>query len=132
MPYLQVDLPASYPLQTKRQLARRIGDLYAEVMQTTPNMVNVCFRELGEGNLFRCGPGEPEPAVVIQCDVRQGRPADQRLELARQLVELCVEAFDIRADRVAVEFTQHPAEEMYRNGSWGREWTAEEGASAHA
>src|SRR5947208_16561652 len=83
MPYVQLDLPGSYPAETKRQLARRLGDLFAEVMQTTPSMVNVGFRELGEGNLYRCGTGEPEPAAMILCDVRQGRPAEQRLELAR-------------------------------------------------
>jgi phenylpyruvate tautomerase PptA (4-oxalocrotonate tautomerase family) len=126
MPYLQLDLPTTYPAEVKRQLARRLGDLYAELMETTPGMVNVGFRELGEGNLYRCGEGEPEPAVVIQCDVRQGRPAEQRLELAKQLVALCAESLGLRTDRVAVEFTQHTAQEMFRNGTWGQEWSAEE------
>src|SRR5215212_3469391 len=104
MPYLQLDLPRSYPVEVKRELARRLGDLYAELMQTTPGMVNVGFRELGEGNLYRCGEGEPEPAAVVQCDIRQGRPAEQRLELARQVVALCAASLGLRADRVAVEF----------------------------
>ena len=126
MPYLQLDLPATYPQETKKKLARRLGDLYAEVMQTTSSMVNVGFRELGEGNLYRCGPGAPEPAAVIRCDIRRGRPAEQRLAFAKRLVEECVEHLGLSADVVAVEFTQHAAEEMYRNGSWGREWTPDE------
>jgi len=126
MPYLQLDLPATFPSGTKRALARRLGDLYAKVMQTTPSMVNVGFRELGEGNLYRCGPGEPEPAAVIHCDIRRGRPPDQRLVFAKQLVDECVTLLGLRPDLVAVEFTEHSAEEMYRNGSWGREWTPSE------
>jgi len=34
--------------------------MYGEIMQTTPDLVDVSFRELGEGNLWRCettGPG---------------------------------------------------------------------------
>ncbi|MEA2640329.1 MAG: hypothetical protein QOF51_1723 [Chloroflexota bacterium] len=122
MPYLQIDLPASYPTATKRDLARRLGDLFAEIMQTTPSMVNVAFRELGAGNLYRCGPGEPEPAAVIQCDIRNGRPASQRLALAQALVTACTEALNLRIDRVVVEFTQHGGDEMYRDGSWTKSW----------
>jgi phenylpyruvate tautomerase PptA (4-oxalocrotonate tautomerase family) len=126
MPYLQLDLPRGYPADTKKDLARRLGDLYAEVMQTIPSMVNVGFRELGEGNLYRCGPGEPQPAAVIHCDVRVGRPPEQRLAFAEKLVAECVEALGLQADLVAVEFTQHAADEMYRNGSWGQTWTPAE------
>ena len=48
MPYLQFDLPAVYPADRKR---RRVGRLYATLMQTTPRIVKVAFRELGAGNL---------------------------------------------------------------------------------
>src|SRR5919204_27160 len=34
MPYLQFDLPRAYPADTKRRLARRVGEVYAEVIQT--------------------------------------------------------------------------------------------------
>jgi hypothetical protein len=33
----------------------------------------------------------------------------------------------LRSDRVAVEFTQHTGDEMYRHGrGWGSEWTPAE------
>jgi phenylpyruvate tautomerase PptA (4-oxalocrotonate tautomerase family) len=126
MPYLQLDLPASYPAATKKALARRLGDLYAEAMQTTASMVSVGFRELGEGSLYRCGAEAPQPAAVIQCDIRSGRAADQRLAFAARLVEECVEHLGLPPDRVAVEFTQHTGDEMYRDGSWGRDWMPSE------
>jgi phenylpyruvate tautomerase PptA (4-oxalocrotonate tautomerase family) len=122
MPYLQLDLPGSYPVMTKRLLAARLATLYAEVMQTTPGMVNVAFRELGEGNLWRCFDHGPEPVAVVHCDVRRGRSPEQRLRLAEAIVAAAVEAFGLRPDPVSVEFTQHAADEMYRDGAWGREW----------
>src|SRR5260221_13333259 len=105
MPYLQLDAAERYPSDVKRTLARRLGDLYAEIMQTTPSRVSIGFRELNEGSLWRCGDGEPEPAAVLMCDVRRGRPIEQRARLAQALVGACVETLDLRTDRLAVGVT---------------------------
>src|SRR5215475_8729829 len=55
MPYLQLDVPNHYAVEVKRDLARRLGDSYAQIMQTTPELVTVAFRELGEGGVWCCG-----------------------------------------------------------------------------
>jgi hypothetical protein len=34
MPYLHLDLPGTYPVKVKRELATRLCKLYAEVMET--------------------------------------------------------------------------------------------------
>jgi hypothetical protein len=91
-----------------------------------PSIVSVGFRELGPDNLYRCRDGEPEPGLVVMCDIRGGRPADQRLKLAAALRDLCAESFDLRPDQVVVEFTQHTGDEMYRDGSWGPDWNPDE------
>jgi phenylpyruvate tautomerase PptA (4-oxalocrotonate tautomerase family) len=131
MPYLQLDVPNRFPLDVKRGLARRLGDIYAHIMQTAPDLVTVAFRELGEGSVWRCGTGEPEPAALISCDVRRGRPPEQRAELAQALIDACVETLGLRSDRLVVEFTQHASDEMYRAGrGWGTEWTQAEATSA--
>jgi phenylpyruvate tautomerase PptA (4-oxalocrotonate tautomerase family) len=121
MPYLQLDVPKHYPVEVKRALAQRLGDSYARIMQTTPELVTVSFRELGQGGVWSCGAGEPEPGAVLACEVRRGRPAEQR----------AVEALGLRSDRLVVEFTQHTADEMYRAGrGWAAEWTPAEAARA--
>src|SRR5919197_6206037 len=86
VPYLQFDLPTECTAETKRRLAERVGHLYAEVMQTTPTIVKIAFRALGADSLFRCTDGAPEPVVVVMCDIRRGRPAEQRAQLAAALV----------------------------------------------
>jgi phenylpyruvate tautomerase PptA (4-oxalocrotonate tautomerase family) len=107
MPYLQLDVPNRFPLDVKRGLARRLGDIYAHIMQTAPDLVTVAFRELGEGSVWCCGTGEPEPAALISCDVRRGRPPEQRAELAQALIDACVETLGLRGEPVGV----HPARE---------------------
>jgi len=131
MPDLQLDVPHHYPTDVKRALARRWGDSFACIMQTTPDLVTVAFRELAEGGVWCCGAGEPEPAALISCDIRRGRPPEQRAELAQALIDACVETLGLRSDRLVVEFTQHTADEMYRSGrGWGSEWTPGEATSA--
>src|SRR5262249_42676986 len=97
MPYLQLDAPHHYAVDVKRALARRLGESYARIMQTTPELVTVAFRELGEGGVWCCGAGEPEPAALLSCDIRRGRPPEQRAELARALIDACVETLGLAA-----------------------------------
>ena len=133
MPYLQLDVPNRYSVEVKRDLARCLGDAYSRIMETTPDLVTVAFRELGKGGVWRCGTGEPEPAALLACDVRRGRPAEQRAELAEALIDACVQALGLRSDRLGVEFTQNTANEMYRRGrGWSPEWTKAEAGTVEA
>ena len=120
MPYLQIDLPQHYPVEVKRDLARRLGDQFARIMQTTPDMVRVAFRELGEGGVWHCGTGDPEPTACISCDIRRGRTPEQRLKLAQAIVEACAETLGLRPS--IIEFTQHSGDESFGSGSWGWGW----------
>ena len=127
MPYLQLDVPRAYPAEVKRRLARRMGEIYARVMQTDPGRVRVGFRELGEGSLWHCTDGEPRPGVVLACDIRRGRSVKQRAELSEALIQACRETLDLPGD-VLVEFTQHSGDELYREGKgMAGDWTAGEG-----
>ena len=126
MPYLQLDVPRTYPAEVKRRLARRIGEIYARVMQTGASRVRVGFRELAEGGLWHCTEGEPRPGVVLSCDIRRGRTAAQRAALAEELIKACRETLDLPGD-VLVEFTQHSGDELYREGKgMARDWTPQD------
>jgi phenylpyruvate tautomerase PptA (4-oxalocrotonate tautomerase family) len=130
MPYLQLHVPRSYPAETKRKLARRMGEIYARIMETDPARVRVAFLELPAGSLWHCTDGEPRPGVVLSCDIRKGRTAEQRARLAEALIGACADELDLPGE-VLVEFTQHAGDELYRQGrGMAEEWSAEEG-SAH-
>lgn len=111
MPHLQLDTAWSYPAEVKRELARRFGDVYAEIMQTSADIVDVTIREL-DGGVWRCG-GEPRPAAVLSCDIRRGRPAEQRARLGAALFEVVEELLKIDPLLLRVEFTQHSGDEIY-------------------
>jgi len=126
MPYLQLDTPFAYSVEDKRRLARRFGEIYSSVMNANINRLTVAIRESGEGGVWRCGDGEndPRPAALLMCDIRRGRSAEQRAELARQLVEACMEIVGLREANLNLVFTQHAGDEMYHTlyGGLSHDW----------
>jgi hypothetical protein len=89
MPYLHLDLPASYPVEVKRALATRLCQLYAEVMETQLWRPNVGIAELGEHNLYLLGSEGLEPVTMVMVEFRRGRPAEKRLALGSSFSEIC-------------------------------------------
>lgn len=130
MPYLQLDTPFACSPDAKRRLAKRLGDIYAREMQADINRVTVAIRVLGEDGIWRCSRDEPRPAGLLMCDIRRGRPSEQRAELARLLLEACRDILGFGDDNLNLEFTQHAGDEMYHPmlGGLSDEWNASEDA----
>jgi hypothetical protein len=62
------------------------------------------------------------------CDIRRGRSAELRLEVAKALCRDCIDILGLREDRLNVEFTQHSGDEMYHPtlGGYSPEWSDNE------
>jgi len=60
MPYLHLDLPGTYPVPVKRELATRLCKLHAELMETQLWRPNVGIAELG----FRRGYVRPYESLT--------------------------------------------------------------------
>lgn len=128
MPYLQIDVPNSYTLLQKQRLAKRLGEIYAQTMQANVKRISVAIRELTGGGIWRCTEAEPYQAALLMCDIRRGRPAEQRARLAEALIGACVEILGLRVEQINVEFTQHAGDEMFHPllGGLSDDWAAGE------
>src|SRR5258708_4340921 len=102
MPYLHLDLPGTYPIEVKRELAARLCKLYAQVMETQLWRPNVGIAELGEHNLYHLGPDGLEPITMVMVEFRRGRSAEKRLALGRAIVDTCVELLGVPRRTVMV------------------------------
>jgi phenylpyruvate tautomerase PptA (4-oxalocrotonate tautomerase family) len=124
MPYLQLDTPFSYTADQKKRLAKRLGEIYSTEMESNINRITIAIRELGEAGCWRCGPGDPRPAALLMCDIREGRPAARRANLADKLVQACKEIVGLKDDNINIEFTQHKGDEMYHTlyGGLSDDW----------
>lgn len=128
MPYLQLDTPFSYSVADKRRLAKRLGEIYSQIMNSNINRVTVAIRELGEGSVWRCGEADPRPAALLMCDIRRGRTAEHRARLARELINACIEIVGLREENLNLEFTQHAGDEMYHTlyGGLSDDWNPDQ------
>jgi len=128
MPYLQLDVNDSYPVELKKALARKMALTYAELMTVDIRRISIAIREVGQGGVWRTVDGEPVPVSVLMCDIRQGRPAELRMQVAKALCTDCIAILGLREDRLNVEFTQHSGDEMYHPtlGGFSPEWSAGE------
>ena len=127
MPYLHLDLPLAVAPSDRGRIAGRLARLYAGVMETDPQRVTVAFRELGENGVVRTtAAGELETVVVVNCDIRRGRPAEQRARLAEAVAGLLEEELGWPPARTVVEFTQHPGDEVWRASGLASDWTPAE------
>lgn len=127
MPYLQLDVSQSYPTERKQKLAERFGQIYSEHMQASIRRISVAIRELPDG-VWRCTESAPYRSALLMCDIRRGRPPEQRSGLAKALIEACVEILDLKIEQVNVEFTQHSGDEMYHPllGGLSDDWSEAE------
>jgi phenylpyruvate tautomerase PptA (4-oxalocrotonate tautomerase family) len=127
MPYLHLDLPLAVAAADRAEIAGRLARLYADVMETNPERVTVAFRELGHNGVLRLGEnGAVEPVVMVQCDIRRGRPPEQRERLGDGVAALLHEALGWPPGRTVLEFTQHAGDEFWREGGLGTDWTPAE------
>jgi len=128
MPYLQLDVHEHYPTEQKQRLAKQLCVTYAEMMKVDIRRISIAIRELGEGGVWRIAEEEPVPVSVLMCDIRRGRSAEHRMEVAKVLCDIIIDILGVRWDRLNVEFTQHTGDEMYHPtlGGFSPEWTADE------
>lgn len=126
MPYLQLDVTRSYSAADKQRLAAAMSETYARMMSVDIRRISVAIRELGEGGLWRIPEAghEPVPVAMLMLDIREGRPADSRMEVAQALCRHCVDILGLQEDRLNVEFTQHAGDEMYHPalGGYSPDW----------
>ena len=130
MPYLQLDVTGTHSVASKKRLAAQMSRTYAEMMSVDIRRISVAIRELGEGGVWRIpeSGGEPVPVSVMMLDIRKGRSAELRMEVAKALCAHCVEILGLSEDRLNVEFTQHSGDEMYHPtlGGYSPEWSPDE------
>jgi phenylpyruvate tautomerase PptA (4-oxalocrotonate tautomerase family) len=128
MPYLQLDVNGQHPVADKKRLAKQLSETYARLMSVDIRRTSIAIRETGEGGVWRMVDGEPEAVSVLMCDIRRGRSAELRLEVAKALCRDCIDILGLREDRLNVEFTQHSGDEMYHPtlGGYSPEWSDNE------
>jgi phenylpyruvate tautomerase PptA (4-oxalocrotonate tautomerase family) len=128
MPYLHLDLNKKYPTEVKQALAGHLSELFSSIMHSDPRRMTVTFRELGEGNVWRCGTNPPHPGALLTCEIRRGRDTATREQLSKALIAAINERLGLAENELNIEYTQHSGDEMYHPWMHGfsKDWDKDE------
>ncbi|WP_135824385.1 tautomerase family protein [Halorussus ruber] len=125
MPLLQFDLTCEASADEKDAFAATVTNLYTDVMETTAGHVAVAIRERADADLH-LGRAESGPLLLLDADVRAGRPVEQRREFALAVMDAASDRWGIPEPNMKVVFTQHDGPEMMGYNRVGDEWNGEE------
>lgn len=124
MPHLQFEVNDSLDSEAVASFAEWVTDLYAEIMDTGTGHVAVTVREEATLSLGRAG--ADEPVAVLNADVRAGRSAEKRRELAVAVIDELGERWAIPAGNVYVVYTEHPGVDFHLEEGALDSWSDEE------
>lgn len=113
MPHLQFEINKTLDSEIKRKFAEEVRDSFAEIMDTETYHIAVSIREHDKFNLSigRVKPGDD--LCLMNLDLREGRSAEKRRELALRYMAIVNSHFNIDPKNQYVTFTQHPGEDFH-------------------
>ncbi|MFC7165559.1 tautomerase [Halospeciosus flavus] len=113
MPHLQFETTVDLDDDETAPFTDWVTELYAHVMDTGTDHVAVTVRNHPAAALSLGRAGPDEPVAVVNADVRAGRSADQRRELAESLVGELDARFGVPTANCYVVYTEHPGEDFH-------------------
>jgi len=127
MPHLQFEINRHIPDATKVELAERVRQLFAEVMDTGTDHISISIHECGTHDLSLGRVQDPEKGIVlVDADLRIGRTLDQRRTLALGFIALLQELLQIPPEHVYLTFTEHPGEDFHLSDRVLANWQQDE------
>jgi len=124
MPHLQFEVTERIDRSAVESFADRITTLYATIMDTGTGHVGVTVRD---GASLALGRADADDRIAfLNADVRAGRTAEQRRELAVAVMEELHERWDVPTENVYVVYTEHSGEDFHLREGALSSWSSDE------
>ncbi|EMA04906.1 tautomerase family protein [Haloferax denitrificans] len=120
MPHLQFDLDFEVTAREADRFASEMAELYAERMDADTDYAAVSVREV---RAIHLGRATGDKTVVLQADIRAGRSAERKRDLALAVIEAVAERFGVPESNQKVVFTEHEGSQMMGYDRVGDDWS---------
>ncbi|WP_136717028.1 tautomerase [Halorientalis salina] len=127
MPLLQFETTVTMSPEETRAFADSVRNCYSESMETGTSHAAVVVRHRSPGELSIGRAVPDEDRLVLDADVRAGRPFESKREFALAVMDLAAEEFDVPTPNMKVVFTEHDGQDMMGYDRVGSEWQPSEG-----
>lgn len=124
MPHLQFEVTETIDESDVESFADWVTGRYAELMDTGTGHVGVTVRDDAALALGRAD--ADDPVAVLNADVRAGRSADQRRELAVAVMDELEDRWDVPSENVYVVYTEHSGEDFHLREGALASWSTDE------
>jgi phenylpyruvate tautomerase PptA (4-oxalocrotonate tautomerase family) len=125
MPLLTITTTVPVRSDRKEGAVEEIAETYADVMDSETSYLAVRFREVSRDDLWlgRAG-GSNSDIVVLEADIREGRPSDRRRAFVLRFIDYVSDEWDVPRSNVKVVFTEHEGSHMMGDDRVGSDWDA--------
>ena len=123
MPLLTINSTRAVDTQRKETFFEEVATLYAEMMDSSTEFLSVKLHRLSREDVW-LGRADPDADIVIlEADIRGGRPHDQRRAFALAFMEKLHDEWEIPHDNMKVVFTEHEGPHLMGYNRVGSQWS---------
>lgn len=127
MPLLTINSTRRVAPEKKEPFIESVAELYADVMDSETRFLSVRFHAVDRENLWLGRAESDSDIVVLEADIRAGRPPDQRRAFATQFMEKLHAEWGIPHPNMKVVFTEHEGAHMMGYDRVGGDWSPADG-----
>ncbi len=129
MPLLTITSSKRVDPERKPSLLEELAELYAETMDSETRFLSITLQQLPREDIWlgRATDADSD-VVVLEADVREGRPTEQRRAFALAFMEKIHGEWGVPEPNMKTVFTEHEGAHMMGHDRIGGEWRPEDGS----
>lgn len=120
MPLLSITASRDPP--EKRAFLDWVADCYADEMDSETRFLTASFRRCAREDLWLGRADPDQPVVVLEADVREGRPPDQRRAFALAFMDRVHGNWGVPESNLKVVFSEHEGAHLMGYDRVGGDW----------
>jgi phenylpyruvate tautomerase PptA (4-oxalocrotonate tautomerase family) len=105
--YTAITQDGTVSAETKTKIAEEITRIHTAVMKVPKNFVRVVFLSYPQGSGFTGG--EQAPTAALNCVLRSGHTAEEKIDMLRQLWTMFQGLTGIATDQLALSLQEIPS-----------------------
>ena len=112
--YTAIAQEGTVSAETKAKIAEEITRIHTAVMKVPKNFVRVVFLSYPQGSGFTGG--EQAPTAALNCVLRSGHTAEEKIDMLRQLWTMFQGLTGIATDQLALSLQEIPSSNAMEMG----------------
>ena len=126
MPLLTITTSVHLDEPAKERFFEELAETYAEIMDSETRFLSIAFHSVDRTDLWLGrATDSTDDLVVLEADVRRGRPVAQRREFALAAMDRFHDEWNVPQPNMKVVFTEHDGPQMMGYDRIGGDWEAE-------